>query len=108
MTPKRYWLRGGLLGLFFPVVAILIATIISGLLKPFYNTHLSSYEIFSFFYSFPLLALYEITGIDLFSGGEVLIPSIMGFGIVALCYFLVGIIIGWIYREIKRRKNLSL
>ncbi|MEK7586691.1 MAG: hypothetical protein AAB453_02365 [Patescibacteria group bacterium] len=107
MTQKRYWLRGGIVGLFIPVIFWGLVYI----LPEFFGLTLLSISVILWgIILIPPIYLIEF----IFGDGTVIkieqsipISNLISVIIPFAIWFCIGAFIGWLYGKIKKRKNLS-
>ena len=103
-TNKRYWLRGGLIGLFFPLFLIVIVQAVhySGLGNfPGFANLVNQIVIFFMIIGNPIGLLIE----KIFHCGSEGLACAIGSFILSglITYMLIGIILGWLYGKFKNK-----
>jgi hypothetical protein len=96
MDQKRYWFRGGIIGLILGMV-VLIFAIIYGL---------AHFDCISCATPFWMDFVYYVTGAKLIISAEVLLPrslEIMLLLLFPVMYTIGGSIIGWVYGRTRNR-----
>ena len=113
MEYKRYWLRGGIIGLAVAVVTILVLISSSSLSANDVDIRLKPGVIDSLDYYPPSGVLVEIAKVSqvilrILSWPFIFLPGLpVVFGITFLIIhaFLIGALLGWLYGKIKNRKS---
>ena len=111
---KRYWLRGGVIGLGLSILNILINSFnLLGILRKKFGIqwiiYLDFSRLFTKIVTFPLFEnIFFKTG-EMNMGGEfrelMITGQVFGTILIVLGYFLIGALIGYIYGKIKERRR---
>lgn len=96
----RAWLKGGLIGIGFSVIFMIVAIIFNA---NFLGDFLAK---ISFWFSSPFVYLFQMLGLDKTGENYGLIVIFIFLGL-ALEFFILGSLIGWIIGKVKSKNKQS-
>ncbi len=100
MKQKRYWLRGGVIGL-IAICLYVLFIVLSGSFAAGLMVYLPTLSLLN------TLGLCSQSGSMLSSGSGICTPDLRIVPVILIEFVIIGIILGWIYGKMKNRREID-